>query len=148
MISSFFIRSQSLSKLYHFLLKPLLDQYGLTQIEADILLFLANNPPMDTASDIVEKRHLSKSHVSVGVDSLVRRGYLARSCRDGNRKTIHLQPLPAADEVIAAGQAIQRQYAQCLFRGFDCDEISALSEMLNRIADNVDDALSSAKERT
>lgn len=112
------------------------------------MLFPANNAPLDTARDIAEKRHLSKSHVSVGVDDLVRRGYLERSCQDGNRKTIHLHLLPPAHEIVAAGQAIQRQYAQCLFRGFDSDEISVLAAMLNRIADNVDDELSSAKERT
>ena len=147
MIPSFFVRSQSLSKLYHRQFKPLLEQYGLTQLEVDILLFLANNPPLDTARDIVEKRHLSKSHVSVGVDSLVRRGYLERSCWDGNRKTIHLRLLPPADEVVAAGQEIQRTYAQCLFRGFDSEEVFSLAEMLDRIADNVDLELSSAKER-
>ena len=147
MIPSFFVRSQSLGKLYHHQFKPLLERYGLTQIEADILLFLANNAPMDTASDIVEKQHLSKSHVSVGIDSLVRRGYLERFCRDGNRKTIHLRLLPAAGEVVAASRDVQRRYAACLFRGFGGDEVEALSKMLNRIADNVEEELSSARER-
>ncbi|MDD6189064.1 MAG: MarR family transcriptional regulator [Clostridiales bacterium] len=147
MIPSFFARSKSLSKLYHQLFKPLLERYDITQLEADILMFLANNPSQDTARDIVEKRHLSKSHVSVGVDNLVRRGYLERSCHNGNRKTIYLNLLPPADEVVAAGRDIQHQYAQCLLRGFGKEEISYLAEMLDRIADNVELALSPSKER-
>lgn len=147
MIPSFFVRSQSLAKLYHVLFTPLLAEYGLSQLEADILLFLANNPELDTARDMVEKRHLAKSHVSVGIDSLVRRGLLERCCRGGNRKTIHLRLLPAADGIVEAGRAVQRQYAQCLLRGFRQEELAALAEMLDRIMDNVDQALAPPKER-
>lgn len=147
MIPSFFIRSQSLSKLYHQQFKPLLEQYDLTQLEADILLFLANNPSLDTARDIVEKRHLAKSHVSVGVDRLARRGYLERFCQSGNRKTIHLRLLAPAREIVARGRSVQRQYVDILFQGFSGDEISALTGMLDRIVEHADLALLPPKER-
>ena len=90
MLPAFFTRSQGLRKLYCGLFTPMLERHGLTQLEVDILLFLANNPAYDTARDIVEKRHLAKSHVSVGVDALAARGMLDRRKREGNRKTIHL----------------------------------------------------------
>ena len=57
-LPAFFLRSQGLRKLYGQLFAPLLSQLGLTQLEMDILLFLANNPGKDTARDIVELRHL------------------------------------------------------------------------------------------
>ena len=74
MLPAFFIRSRGVMKLYNGLFVPVLEKYQLTQLEIDILLFLANNPPFDTARDIVEKRHLAKSHVSAGVESLASRG--------------------------------------------------------------------------
>ena len=40
------------------------ETHAITRMELDILLFLANNPCFDTATDIVENRFLSKSHVS------------------------------------------------------------------------------------
>ena len=67
MLSAFFLRSQGLRKLYGQLFAPLLERLGLTQLEMDILLFLANHPWKDTARDIVELRYLAKSHVSSGV---------------------------------------------------------------------------------
>ena len=67
MLPAFFLRSRGMEKLYSALFSPLLERCGLTQLEADILMFLANNPEYDTARDIVEKRRLAKSHVSVGV---------------------------------------------------------------------------------
>ena len=82
MLPTFFIRSQGIRKLYCSLFTPLLERRGLTQLEMDILLFLANNPEYDTARDIVEKRHLAKSHVSVGVDALAGRGLLERQLRE------------------------------------------------------------------
>jgi MarR family transcriptional regulator for hemolysin len=70
MLPAFFIRSRGLGKLYARLFTPLLEEWGLTQTEADILLFLANNPGYDTARDMAEKRHLAKSHISAGIEAL------------------------------------------------------------------------------
>lgn len=143
-----FIRSQGLRKLYSQMLAPLLENFHLTQLELDIILFLANNPGYDTARDIVELRHLSKSHVSVGVDSLAGRGLLERSYQAGNRKTIHLRLLPAADEIVAAGREVQQQYGETLFRGFSQAQREELVQLLDRISRNVDSALANQEERT
>ena len=45
-------------------------QYGLNQLEIDILLFLHNNPDCRTASDICRYRGLAKSNVSAAVERL------------------------------------------------------------------------------
>ena len=55
MLPAFFVRSRGAGKLYGLLFTPLLERHTLTQLEADIILFLANNPEYDTARDIVEK---------------------------------------------------------------------------------------------
>lgn len=56
--------------LYGKMLAPVCERYGLTYMELTILLFLANNPRYDTATEIVKFRHLTKSHVSLTVRSL------------------------------------------------------------------------------
>ncbi len=141
MLPAFLTRSQGMRKLYSRMLTPLLDRYQLTQLEMDILLFLANNPEHDTARDMVELRHLAKSHVSVGVDSLVRRGLVERFFQAGNRKVIHLRLLPAAAELVAAGRDVQRQYGEALLAGFAPEEREELTRLLERIGDNVAAAL-------
>jgi DNA-binding MarR family transcriptional regulator len=111
MLPSFFTRSQGLRKLYCGLFTPMLERRALTQLEVDILLFLANNPAYDTARDIVERRHLAKSHVSAGIEALAGRGLLERWKRADNRKTIHLRLTEAAGPVVAEGRA-SGQYLQ------------------------------------
>lgn len=60
----YFTHARTLELLYHKLQSPVLTRYRMTQIELDVLLFLANHPGLDTAKDIVEIRRLTKSHVS------------------------------------------------------------------------------------
>ena len=141
MLPAFFIRSQGIRKLYCSLFTPTLERRGLTQLEMDILLFLANNPACDTARDIVEKRHLAKSHVSVGIDALAGRGLLARQMREGNRKTIHLILTEAAAPIVEEGRAVQRQYGELLLAGFTEEEKEELFRLLDQIGENVDAAL-------
>ena len=147
MLPAFFVRSRGVGKLYGLLFAPLLERHGLTQLEMDILLFLANNPACDTARDIVEKRRLAKSHVSVGVEALTERGLLERLQQGGNRKTIHLRLTEKAGPIVEEGREIQRQYGELLFAGFSQEDRQQLFTLLNRVAENVDAALA-AEERT
>ena len=101
----YFTHARTLELLYHKLQSPVLARYQMTQIELDVLLFLANHPGLDTAKDIVEIRRLTKSHVSAAVEGLSRKGYLLRVRRPDNRKLIHLTLLPEAAPVVADGHA-------------------------------------------
>ena len=102
---------------------------------------MANNPPYDTARDIVEKRHLAKSHVSAGVESLARRGLLERSRLGGNRKTIHLKLTEQAMPIVEEGRAVQARYGELLLDGFSDQERDLLFSFLERVGENVDAAL-------
>ena len=78
MLSEYWEGLPLLKRLYQEKLEPVCSEYSLTRMEMNILLFLANNPAYDTATDIVEVRHLTKSHVSASVKTLQARGYLQR----------------------------------------------------------------------
>lgn len=148
MLPPLFTRSRGLGKLYGQMFVPVLEPWKLTQLEADILLFLANNPDYDTARDIVERRYIAKSHVSLGVESLARRGLLMRATRPGNRKTIHLELTEAAGPIVEAGRAVQARYGRALLAGFTDRERETLLELLSRVAKNVDAALTAAEGGT
>lgn len=113
----YFTHARTLELLYHKLQSPVLARYQMTQIELDVLLFLANHPGLDTAKDIVEIRRLTKSHVSAAVEGLSRKGYLLRVRRPDNRKLIHLTLLPEAAPAVADGQANQCAFFQTLEQG-------------------------------
>lgn len=141
MLPAFFVRYRGIVKLYNSLFLGVLEKYRLTQLEIDILLFLANYPACDTARDIVERRHLAKSHVSAGVESLVNRGLLERSWLEDNRKTIHLKLTERAAPIVEEGRAVQLRYGALLLDGFSEQERETLCSFLERVGENVDAAL-------
>lgn len=111
--------------------------HGITRMELDILLFLANNPCFDTATDIVENRYLAKSHVSSSVKLLETRGYLRRQYTQGNRKTAHLKITDAAAKIVRDGQAAQRQFVSIVMKGFTSEEINSMRAYNERIFENI-----------
>lgn len=139
------VRWQGMRKLYGSLFAPLLVRYGLTQTEADVLMFLANNPEYDTARDMVEHRHLAKSHVSASVDALAGRGLLERFYRDGNRKTIHLRLTPQARPITEEGTRLQNRFGALIIAGLSEEEVLQLNALMRRMQQNVDALLAAEK---
>ena len=102
---------------YNARFKPLCQALKLPQTALDILLFLANNPCYDTASDIVEIRKLKANLVSVNVEKLVREGYLRREMVEGDRRKIRLRCTERARPVIEQGRAVQNAFFEQLLSG-------------------------------
>ena len=75
--SLFLIFSWKIKKVYEKMFYQVSEELELTQNEIDVLLFLHNNAPLNTASDIARYRAMSKSMISKSVDSLYKRGYLS-----------------------------------------------------------------------
>lgn len=117
---------------------PVWEKHGLTYMELTVLLFLANNPTLDTASDIVRCRRLAKSHVSVSIRSLEQRGLLVRDYQDGNRRSQHLRLTDAAQPMVTDGQAAQADFGEQLFRGISPEERETLVQIMQRIDENIE----------
>ena len=98
---------------YSAMCRPLCRELKLTQTAFDILLFLANNPGHDTASDIVELRRIKANLVSVNVNRLVEEGYLRRESIPGDRRKTRLlctkQAQPIIDRLLSGMSDEQRQ---------------------------------------
>lgn len=124
-------------ELHSLLFSPICAKYGLTTAEILVLLFLANNRQYDTATAIVEKLKLTKSHVSVSVRNLEERGYLKGGYVGCNRRTIHLQLCDAASGIVAEARNMQALYVSILERGFSEEERALLREYLQRITGNI-----------
>lgn len=134
-----FIASET--ELYSLKMRPIADSYGLTAMELSILLFLANNPEHDTATEIVGMRHLTKSHVSTSVRFLEEKGYLKKEFRNGDHRTTHLVLLPSSQKIIRSGRKAQTEFISILTCNFTEDEIRKLKEFVGRMNDNVSGAL-------
>ena len=133
---SFWDDMAAMRSLYSAQLDAVGRECGLARVELDILLFLANNPQFDTATDIVERRCISKAHVSQSVKSLEQRGYLERRYAGGNRRTIHLHLLEGAQSAVDAGRQAHARCLAALLDGFSEVECEQLRSYLSRISDN------------
>ena len=130
---NFLTMRQVLYHLYMSLFEELQTQYGLTQMEINILLRLANNPQLDTAAQLVEAGKLSKSQVSMAVDHLVKAGFLQRRM-EGRR--IHLQLQSSALEIIEEGKRRQRIFGDAVLHGISSEERDQLNNLMVRIVEN------------
>ena len=133
--------------LYTATVSPVCEKYGLTYMEFTVLMFLANNPQFDTASDIVRYRHLTKSHVSMSVRSLQDKGLLKGEYHKPNRRTIHLTVLEDADPIVTDGRSAQQNYGSILFSGFDESEYALFVAYMKRIDNNIKECLTATRIR-
>lgn len=112
-------------------------QHNISRMELDILLFLANNPCFDTATDIIEIRYLSKSQVSASVKLLEQRGYIRKEYLGHNRKTAHLKLCPKADSLIHDGKQAQEDFLGVILHGFSQEDIHNLKQYTNHMCQNI-----------
>ena len=138
------LHSQQLKKLYYLQLDPVCTAYGLTKNEVDVLLFLANNAPYDTAKDIVELRGLSKSQVCKSVDLLSARGFLSACHDEKDRRCIHLSLTSAAESAVSAAQTAQANCLSLLYQNITPAEKAMMDGVFAKIHQNLQEALSHA----
>lgn len=125
-----------MKKFYDQTMEPVCEQFDMTRMEMDILLFLGNNPKFDTATDIVERRRLTKSHVSASLKELERKGYVERFLQDGNRKTVHLKLLPDSAEVVKEGRKTQQYFFERAFQGIPKQKLEMIEEVFIKFGEN------------
>lgn len=129
----FWDQHRTITRYYEIRMKEVCSKYNLRQLEYDILLFLHNNPQYKTASDIVKVRKSTKSHVSTSLDVLEKRGFIRKNVDDKNHKRVEIELLPEADEVVKAGNQVQKRFAQDVLEGLDPEEILEFKKIFEKI---------------
>lgn len=128
-------------KLYEKKLRPVCEHYRLTQIEADVISFLYNNPGRDTVGDIAELRMLSKGNVSIAAENLIQRSLLRREQDSADRRRMHLYLRTEADPIITEIQQVRGEFIQQVFDGFQPEDLQMFSHLNHRLVGNVRKAL-------
>lgn len=119
--------------------KAVMEQYGMTAIEVDVMLFLANNPQFDTAAEIVSVRRIAKSHVSMAVSKLTARGFLKKLRDEKDRKKIHLRITENASPMVRDAQQFQKDFRTSILKGFSEEEKHQMEMFVDRIVRNIRD---------
>ena len=113
---------------YARLLEPICKKWDLTRNELDVILFLV---------DIVNHRGLSKSHVSLSINSLESRGLLLRTPDPKDRRTVHLQLTDKAGEITDVGCRVQKQFMDYLHQGVTEEQLELMRLFAERVYENI-----------
>ena len=118
-------------------MRPLAEQLSMAQPAVDILLFLANNPGLDTARDVCTYRGLKPGIVSFHVEKLVQEGYLLRQPAPGDRRKCRLVCTEKAGPVVQQGRALQETFFRRLARGLEPEDLAAFRRCLEGFRRNL-----------
>ena len=127
----------SAKKSYGKALEPVCRAWQLTRNELDVLLFLFNNPGFDRAADIVSRRGIAKSHVSLSVANLEEKGLLLRRFSPQDRRTAHLELTEQGQTIAAEAREKQTEYFSALYRGVSPEEFEIWVNIVLKIQNNI-----------
>ncbi len=122
---------------YARLLDPVCKKWDLTRNELDVLLFLANNPSLDRAADIVSHRGMAKSHVSLSISKLENRGFLVRREDPADRRTVHLSLTDSTLPITETGRMAQTRFFSYLHQDITREEIEMMMHFTQKIGENI-----------
>lgn len=117
--------SRRFADAYAAAMRPLAQETGLPQGAVDILLFLANNPGLDTARDICACRGLKPGIVSLNVENLTAGGYITRQSVPGDRRKYRLVCTPKAEPIVSRGRALQEAFFARMTEGVSHGDLEA-----------------------
>ena len=136
-IAAFFDVFNQSQKAYSRQLEPVCKKWDLTRSEVDVLLFLYNNPEYDRAADIVTRRGMTKSHVSMSVANLADRGLLARQTSYDDRRTTHLRLLEEGIKIAAEAREAQQGFFDMLYEGVSPEELALWEDITQKVVGNI-----------
>lgn len=114
-------------------------QCGITRPEADVLLFLYNNPSLNTARDIVYYRGFSKAYVSKAVDPLIRQGMIDMTTDPSDRRR-QLLSISGGAEIAEKLRAAQAEFMRVITEGIPQSELDcfmAVNEAMCKNAERI-----------
>lgn len=125
------------TKQYNLMFESLIKKYKITQIEIDVLAFLANNPEYKYAQDIVNIRGISKAHVSCALEKLVKKGLIERRVDENNRRCNCLYVTQKANDLVNEIRAVQHRYDEIAFQGISDEDMGLYRKVSTQIYENL-----------
>ena len=117
----FWDKHKTITNYYELLSGEVCDQYELTQMEYDIIMFLHNNPHHNTAAE--------------------NKGLIKRKQSKDNKKHIEIVLLDDAALIVDAGLNAQKQFAQNVLRGLTEEEKHVCMNVFDKICNNAEELL-------
>lgn len=132
-------------KIYRKLCDQAVAEYCFTPNEIVVMMFLSNNPGLDSASDIVHYRNISKGLIAKSVESLCEKGYLETGKDAKDRRLIHLHLTGKSHEIVRRLQKCRRSFIKQLQQGVAQEDLDAMARAISVMNVNLECILKGIK---
>ena len=133
-----------IDKVYQKLCGQTVSEYGFTPNEIVVIMFLANNKGLNSASEIAQYRNISKGLVAKSVDSLCEQGYLTAGRDKKDRRLVRLELTEKSTAVIERIKECRKSFVEELHKGISEEDIKALHHTASIMNQNIESLLNKA----
>ncbi len=135
------LSGMQLKKLIEKKAAPLIEEFQLRPVELDLLVFLAKEDSVDTASEIMKRKHLSKAHISKSLEHLHHRGYIQFQEDPEDRRMLHIILTEQSYQVIEKVVHIYMECRRILQEGLTPQERAVMKRAIKKMNDNINKEL-------
>lgn len=111
-------------------------KYSLTNNELAIISYLSSHEN-NTASDIAAELLFTKSHISLSVDTLTKKGYILKEADTCDKKVIHLSLTELTGQIVKELSDRRKEIETVFFQDFTDTEKEQLQKSLQKITNNI-----------
>lgn len=123
------------------------EKYNLTQNEIEVLIFLHNNPELNTSKDIVKYRWTSKSLVCKSVRSLLDNEYLDPAADYDDGRIMRLNMTEKSKEIAKALAEAEKKFYDFIFSEITDKEMAVVRELSERLSVKLDQQYKKNKKK-
>ncbi|MGL5615759.1 MAG: MarR family winged helix-turn-helix transcriptional regulator [Sarcina sp.] len=131
------INFRKAKKLYKKFLEENTKEYGLSQNEIEILMFLKRNSKQNTAKNIVEYSGISKGMISRTIDGLISKGIIKLEKDRKDKRIARLKIVENSKELIESLEKASTEFITIIFNGIPRENVKILEDSLKIMLDNL-----------
>ena len=135
--NDFILSGMQLKKLIEKKVQPVIDEYDLRPVELDILVLLHREKNIDTAKAIVQRKHLSKAHISKSIDNLSEKGFIQVCEDEDDHRILHIQLTGKSQEVVKRMIAIYEECKEIMQNGISQEELEVVKNVVLKMNENI-----------
>ena len=130
-----------LKKLLSRKFEPIMKECDLRPVELDILVLLHREKYIDTAKGIIEKKHLSKAHISKSIDNLRSKQFIYITEDDEDHRILHISLTKKSKEVIGNVIKVYEECREIMQKDISKEEIDVVRRVMSKINENINHEL-------
>lgn len=123
------------------------EKYNLTQNEIEVLIFLHNNPELNTSKDIVKYRWTSKSLVCKSVRSLLDNEYLDPAADYDDGRIMRLNMTEKCKEIAKDLAETEKKFYDFIFTDITDKEMAVIREFSERLNLRLDEQCRKSRKK-